>query len=155
MLVVKLSTLESWTGPLACDPILQARYPGDAEGHAHPIIKAYLESGNPADLGDLEGVCTVTVRPVDSRALVHAEAAAYDAEPSEGLARAYARFEAIARKGLVRLSDIPDVMRASGGYPIEALGSIEQYASLVAEVAAHCARLGRLPKGPNKPSAGQ
>jgi hypothetical protein len=151
-LAVRLSTLESWTGPLACDDVLRARFP-DVDGATHPTLAAYLQTGDASHLGDPAGVCRVTVRPVDARESLQSEADACDGNPVDGLARMFARFEGIARRSLVSLSDLPDLKRGAAGYPIEKLGMVESYAALVAEVATHASRLGTLGKS-HPPSCG-
>lgn len=146
-LAFRLSTLESWTGPLACDDVLRARFP-DVYKQRNPVIAAYLETGDASHLGDLTGVCMLTVRPPDPDVNLMTHAEATDKHPFDGMSRRITSVKAFARACLVGISDLPDLVRNAGGFPIDGLKVLSDvaYAAVLAEVATHASRLGSLGK---------
>ena len=153
-LAVRLSTLESWTGPLACDDVLRARFP-DVDGATNPILAAYLQTGDASHLGDLSGVCRVTVRPTDSDINLQIRAAVQDEHPIAGMSQQVAALKGIARACLVGFSDLPDLRRGATGFPVEGLKVLQDdaYSAALAEVATHANRLSALGKS-HPPSCG-
>jgi len=211
-LVVKTSTLQTVTLPLACDPSVVAANPRPEDSAARWPLALYLQTGDPRHpAGPLvvpPDACHVTLRPLSKREMLAAHAAAGErpeadavvwADTVEQMAAArdagkaaaaervlasltpeqraaYKRHDELqvriatelARAGLVKISDLPDLKRGARGYPVEDLQALDEPAQgsdlgwppgldsfqVLFEVAQHITRISTLGKalGPSSAS---
>jgi len=157
---IKLSRLETWTGPLACDPAMRDVLASDAAAAAAARLRD--PNGGPW-VGPLpDGATRVQVRGLSRHDLLIVSAVAE--QHAAGPQRSIAQHVEAARRGLLWLSDLPDTRPGPDGYPVELLAGSDLYAAIVLEVAQRALALGALgkaapsssgtPSGEPQPAAG-
>lgn len=139
---IKLSRLETWTGPLACDPAMRDALAADPTAAARLLDP----NGGPWTGPLPERATRVQVRGLSRHDLlvVGAVAEQHAAGPQRGIAQ---HVEA-ARRGLLWLSDLPDVKPGPDGYPVEMLDGSDLYAAIILEVSRRALALGSMGKAP-------